>query len=66
MMGRIHCYRSWADLAEQERLWLFVSRTGGWMSLGLGWIDFWVPEKYSSLFCLMARLERRPDLDYLA
>jgi hypothetical protein len=57
----VHCYRIWStDWAELDRLGLYAQRAEGWVSIGRGWVDYYVPEPASTMFVLMnSELEYR-------
>ena len=63
---RIQCYRSHMSNLEQDPLSLFVQRVGGWMSVGIGCVDYWVPEPYALMIYMYdPTVERRSGDDYL-
>ncbi len=60
----VNCYRLWSnDWPELDRLGHYVQRVGGWVSIGLCYVDYYVPETADAMFLLMnQRLElRRQD-----
>lgn len=62
------CYRLGlaADL-DEEVVWAFVQRHGGWLSIRQECIDFWIHEDWASLLVLAwPALIRVPALDYVA
>lgn len=64
---RLLCYRlRSSDEDLRDRVWLYVERAGGHMSIAIDHIDFWVPPR-AATFLMLAweELERRPELDYL-
>ena len=64
---RFMCFRLRStDSDLQDRVWLYVERAGGHMSIRQDCIDFFVPPRAVSFLVLAYdELERRPDLDYL-
>lgn len=68
-LARILCYRyyAWAEYSyDDEEIWAFVQRHGGYISIRNDCIDFYVPLEYRVLFELAyTDLVRQPELDYL-
>ncbi len=64
---RLLCFRlRSSDQDLRDRIWLYVERSGGHMSIGIDCIDFFVPARAVSFLVLAYdELERREDLDYL-
>ena len=57
----VKCYRLWSnDWGELDRLGLYVQRVQGWVSIGVCYVDYFVPETEDGMFLLMNdRLEYR-------
>ncbi len=50
----VNCYRLWStDWPELDRLGLYAQRVGGWFSIGLCYVDYYVPETADTMFLLM-------------
>lgn len=50
----VKCYRLWSnDWQELDRLGLYVQRVGGWCSIGVCCVDYYVPETQDAMFLLM-------------
>ncbi len=50
----VKCYRLRSrDWQELDRLGLYVQRVGGWISIRVDAVDFFVPETVDSMFLLM-------------
>ncbi len=64
---RLLCFRLRSlDEDLRDRVWLYVERSGGHMSIGPDYIDFFVPPRAVSFLVLAYdELERRPGSDYL-
>lgn len=64
----ILCYRLALGVDyDEEAVWAFVYRHGGWLSVRGDCIDFWIHEDYRALLVLAwPRLTRIPALDYVA
>lgn len=51
---------------DEEDIWAFVQRHGGWMSLRQDSVDFWIREDYSLLLrTAWPLLSRQAALDYI-
>lgn len=64
----LHCYRLGygAEHYDEEAVWALVQRHGGFLSIRMDCIDFWIPRCYESLLVLAyPKLVRQPALDYL-
>ena len=60
---RYHAYRVDYD---EETVWAFVQRHGGYLSIRSDCIDFWIPRAYAVFFEIAyPELCRQPELDYL-
>ena len=62
------CYRyqAWAHDYDEEEVWAFVQRHGGYISVRQDCIDFFIPVQYRCLFELAyPDLSRQPGLDLI-
>jgi hypothetical protein len=67
MTETFHCYRlGYRSDYDEELVWALVQRHGGFLSIRVDVIDFWIHPQWET-FLLMAfpDLERREDLDYI-
>lgn len=63
---RVYCYRFYhSDPWDVEQIWSTVDRCGGWMSLHIDHIDFYLPQPHHCLFILAYPLQPRPELNYV-
>lgn len=62
------CFRLLAACAyDEEVVWAFVQRHGGFLSIRADCIDFWLHERYALLVTIAwPGLLRIPALDYVA
>lgn len=62
-----YCYRLTVyEPYDEEDVWAFVQRHGGYMSIRNDVIDFWIPRQYLSLMLLAyPELVRQHNLDYI-
>ena len=65
MNTEFHCYRlGYSCDYDSEAVWALVQRHGGFLSIRVDVIDFWIaPDLASLLVIAYPRLERRVDLD---
>jgi hypothetical protein len=62
----VKCYRCRMTVLDQDPLSIYVQRKGGWMSVGYGYTDYYVPEEYAyMLYVYDSNIERRARLDYI-
>lgn len=62
------CFRlqAWSVDYDEEAVWAFVQRHGGFLSIRQDSIDFWLHERYQVLMLLAwPDLDRIPALDYV-
>lgn len=62
------CFRlqAWSQDYDEEAVWAFVQRHGGFLSIRQDSIDFWIHERYQVLMLLAwPDLDRIPALDYV-
>lgn len=60
------CVRSRAAWHIQDPLSLLVQRLGGWLSIRVDSVLYWVPETHTyMLYLLDPQLEREDHLDYI-
>ncbi len=63
---RILCYRGYKGTFENDYCYNLVIKLGGWASLQIDVIDFFVPENRAELLVLAhPKLQRRPEGDYI-
>lgn len=64
---RLRCYRLYASIdLDEEIIWAYVQRSGGFLSIRGDCIDFWVPPSAELfLVCAWPELVRYPNLDYI-
>jgi hypothetical protein len=63
---RILCYRARKGLFEDDYCYNLVIKLGGWASIGIDVIDYFVPETRMGLLVLAhPKLQRRPQGDYI-
>lgn len=65
------CYRAYSSDYSSDALdplMFYIQRKDrGWMSVGIGSVDFYMPERDWTVFLLQyPKLERRVKLDYIA
>lgn len=64
----ILCFRfhSWQSPTDEEEIWAFVQRHGGFISIRQDCIDFFIHKQYQDLLLLAwgSELTRFPLLDY--
>jgi hypothetical protein len=67
MTTEFHCYRlGYRSDYDSEAVWELVQRHGGFLSIRVDVIDFWIaPDLASLLVIAYPDLERRADLDYV-
>jgi hypothetical protein len=64
---RIQCYRSYMSFTEQDPLSVFVQRVGGWFSVGLYSVDYYIPESYAYMVHMYdGDIHRLVSQDYIA
>ena len=67
MRMRIICYRRYKGAFEDDYAFQLVQKLGGWVSMRVDSIDFYVPEDRASLLLLLGSgWQRRPEVDYIA
>jgi hypothetical protein len=61
------CYRLDSSMDyDEEKIWAFVQRHQGLLSIRGDCIDFWIPVKYQSMFvCAWSQLRRKSEFDYI-
>ena len=63
----VQCYRSRMPVLEQDPLAIYVQRKGGWMSIGMDSVDYWIAQEYAyMLYVYDPAIERKSALDYYA
>lgn len=67
MYMRIICYRRYKGAFEDDYAFQLVQKLGGWTSMRVDSIDFYVPEDRASLLLLSGSgYIRMSELDYIA
>lgn len=62
----IHCYQARLGTVSDDYCYNLVIKLGGWASLQVDTVLFFVPEHRSELLVLAhPQLQRRPDQDYI-
>lgn len=63
----IKCYCSTLPIQEQDPLSIYVQRVGGWISIQILSVDYYVPAEYAYMLELYdPNIRRMPQLDYYA